>query len=342
MGSSRHSRADPPVSSFEEPRSRLDSWKQIAAYLGRSEKTVRRWEETARLPVHRLNHEKRPSVYAYTNELERWRETRRSAVEGEPEVADDAAESNNEASLPRFEPDNKTSRPGKGRHSWLIAFLMAIIFGLGLLVGGYWGRLQHLSAPGTSIVRIQSVAVLPFKNISSNLEQEYFADGLTDELITELARTRSVRVISRTSVMRYKDTNKSVSEITKELDVDAVVQGAVVRSGGRLRLSVQLVTASPERHLWADSYEGDIRDVLELQRKVARDVGSKIGAKLIPAASSRPEKRLNPETYETYLRARHFLAMQYRGYEEGSRIFSGSAAPTSWVRARVRRVGAYL
>lgn len=308
MSSSRHSREDPPVSSFETTRNRLDSWKQIAAYLGRSEKTVRRWEETAGLPVHRLNHEKRPSVYAYTNELERWLETRKPAVEAERDIAAEAAEPNTEAPLPRLEPDNKTSRPGKERRSWLTACVIAAIFGLGLLAGGNWGRLRHRSRPPTGPVRIESLAVLPFKNMSSSPEQEYFADGITDELITELARTSSVRVISRRSVMRYKETTKSVSEITKDLEVDALVEGAVVRSGGRLRLSVQLVTASPERHLWADSYEGDIRDVLELQRKVAHDVRSKIGAKLIAAASSRPEKRLDAETYELYLRARHFLA----------------------------------
>jgi tetratricopeptide (TPR) repeat protein len=110
--------------------------------------------------------------------------------------------------------------------------------------------------------------------------------------------------------MRYKNTKKSVPEITKELNVDAVVEGAVVRSGSRVRLSVQMVTPSPERHLWADEYEGDIRDVLDVQREAAHDLGSKIGAKVTAPSgvSSRSEKPLDPETYETYLRARHFLA----------------------------------
>src|SRR6185312_11023879 len=142
MGGSRHFRANPPVPGVEGWRSRLDSWKQIASYLGRSEKTVRRWEETEGLPVHRLNHEKRSSVYAYTSELEEWRETRKPAVEGEPGAADDAVERKTEA-LRRLDSNSKTSQAGKGRHSWLTAFVLAIIFGLGLLAGGYWGRIQH-------------------------------------------------------------------------------------------------------------------------------------------------------------------------------------------------------
>jgi TolB-like protein/Tfp pilus assembly protein PilF len=152
--------------------------------------------------------------------------------------------------------------------------------------------------------------VLPFKNLSSDTEQEYFAEGMTEELITALARIDSVRLISRTSVMRYKNTKKSVPEITRELNVDAVVEGAVLRSGSRVRLSVQLVAPFPERHLWADVYEGDIRNVVDLQREAARDLGGKIGAKVAarPALDSARDERLDPETYENYLRARHFLA----------------------------------
>ncbi len=133
---------------------------------------------------------------------------------------------------------------------------------------------------------------------------------MTEELITALARIDSVRLISRTSVMRYKNTRKSVPEITRELNVDAVVEGAVLRSGNRIRLSVQLVAPFPERHLWADVYEGDIRNVVDLQRETARDLGSKIGARMTawPLLNSGSEKRLDPQTYEDYLRARHFLA----------------------------------
>ncbi len=181
----------------------------------------------------------------------------------------------------------------------------------GLLAGIDWTR-SHLLARDPSFVRIQSLAVLPFKNMSGDPEQEYFADGMTQELITALARIGSVRLISRTSAMRYKHTEKSIPEITRELNVDAVVEGAVLRFGNRIRLSVQLVTPSPERDVWADVYEGDIQDISDLQRKAAHNLGNKIGAKATarPALTSGSDKHLEPETYENYLRARHFLAQR--------------------------------
>lgn len=304
MSSSWHPQADSSATNPEGPSRRLDSWKEIASYLGRSEKTVRRWEETEGLPVHRLHHEKRASVYAYTSELEQWRETRKAIVELDPTPANNGAERNNEAPPATTEPDGKRWLP------WLIAVVITVISVIGVLAGIYWGRLRHLFIPGQTPVRIESLAVLPFKNLSSDTEQEYFAEGMTEELITALARIDSVRLISRTSVMRYKNTKKPVPEITRELNVDAVVEGAVLRSGNRIRLSVQLVAPFPERHLWADVYEDDIRNVLDLEREAARDLGTKIGARVTawPSPNSGSEKRLDPETYENYLRARHFLA----------------------------------
>jgi TolB-like protein len=112
--------------------------------------------------------------------------------------------------------------------------------------------------------------VLPFKNLSKDPEQEYFVDGMTDELITDLAKIGQVRVISHTSVMPYKAVGKSLGAIAGELNVDAIVEGTVLRSGNRVRVTAQLLGASPERHLWADSYQGDLADVLSLQDRVAR------------------------------------------------------------------------
>src|SRR5206468_1317960 len=133
-------------------------------------------------------HEKRPSVYAYTGELEQWRETRKTAVESEPAPADDGAELDDEPAPSRpLDPAAKAaSRPNQGWQLWPIVVVIAIIFGAGLLAGRYW---THLFAAGPSSVRIQSLAVLPFKNISNDSQQEYFADGITEELISELART---------------------------------------------------------------------------------------------------------------------------------------------------------
>ncbi len=300
MGNSSHPRADPQNSGSG---SRLDSWKEIALHLGRSEKTVRRWEENQGLPVHRLHHEKRASVYAYSDELEQWRQTRKTAVQCEP--PDKRAEICDEDP-----PAPARRQPGSGSRVWLVtvAVALAVICGIALLPNTYLDCLRYLFERKPGLVQIQSLAVLPFKNMSNEVAEQYFADGITEQLITELARTSPVRIISRTSVMRYKDTKRSVPEIAKELNVDSVVQGSVERSGSRVRISVQLVTPSAKRHLWADMYEGDIRDVLDLQGKAARDLSSEIGAKVTSAASPRSGKRPGPETYETYLRARHFLA----------------------------------
>jgi non-specific serine/threonine protein kinase len=127
---------------------------------------------------------------------------------------------------------------------------------------------------------IRSLAVLPLENLSGDKEQEYFVDGMTDELITDLARISSLRVISRTSVMQYKGTNKPLPQIARELNVGAVVEGTVMRSGNRVRITAQLVQAPTDKHLWAETYERDLRNVLALQGDVARDITSKVQVKL--------------------------------------------------------------
>ena len=171
----------------------------------------------------------------------------------------------------------------------------------------YSGRVRNV--PKAEGSRITSVAVLPLNNLAADERESYLADGMTEELITELARLGSFRVISRTSIMRYKQTSRSISDIGRELNVDAVVEGTVRRSGDRVRVTVQLVGTAPEHHIWADAFEGDIRDVLNLQRGVAGKVANQILGKLAaPKATLRANKRLDPETYEAYLRGRHFLA----------------------------------
>lgn len=157
---------------------------------------------------------------------------------------------------------------------------------------------------------IESIAVLPLANLAPNGSEDYFADGMTEELITQLAKTGSLRVISRTSVMRYRNTSQPLAEIGAALNVDALVEGTVRRSGERVRITVQLVRTSPERHLWAEAYDGDIRDILSLQREAATDIVSRIQTKLVAskAVSLGTTRRLDPGTYENYLRGRYFLA----------------------------------
>jgi len=149
---------------------------------------------------------------------------------------------------------------------------------------------------------IRSLAVLPLDNLSSNSDEMYFADGMTDELITNLAKITSLRVISRTSVMRYRSAHKSVPEIARELGVDAIVEGTVLRNGGRVRITAQLIDGASDRHLWAEEYERGAQDVLTMQSDITRDIASSVNARLTAAervalARSRP---VAPEVEDLY------------------------------------------
>jgi TolB-like protein/Tfp pilus assembly protein PilF len=188
---------------------------------------------------------------------------------------------------------------------WMLALGVSALFAclvvlVGLNVGGLRDRLAPRAAPG----RIQSLAVLPLANLSGDPQQEYFADGMTEELITDLAKISALKVISRTSMMQYKGTKKPLPEIAKELNVDAVIEGSVLREGGRVRVTAQLIQASTDQHLWAESYERDLRSVLTMQSEMASVIAEKVHAALTPAervrlASARP---VNPEAYEAYLK----------------------------------------
>jgi TolB-like protein/DNA-binding winged helix-turn-helix (wHTH) protein/tetratricopeptide (TPR) repeat protein len=155
--------------------------------------------------------------------------------------------------------------------------------------------------------RIRSLAVLPLANLSGDPNQEYFADGMTDELITELARVPNLRVVSRTSVMAEKDTRRPLSEIAHQLDVDAIVEGSIVRSGDRIRITAQLIDGRTDRHLWAQSFEGSASDVLSLQDGVAQQIANQ--ARLVIAPPS-PRPPVNPAAHDAYLWGRYFFNKQ--------------------------------
>jgi len=154
----------------------------------------------------------------------------------------------------------------------------------------------------------RSLAVLPLQNLSGDPEQEFFADGMTDALITGLAKIGALKVISRTSVMRYKGANKPLDEIAAELGVDAVIEGSILRAGNRVRISAQLIDASTDEHLWAESYERELQDVLTLQSEVARAIAAQIEVKLSAPEQARltRARTVDPAAHEAYLRGRHF------------------------------------
>jgi TolB-like protein/Flp pilus assembly protein TadD len=182
---------------------------------------------------------------------------------------------------------------------------------------------QHESLPGLTRP-IDSIAVLPLENLSHDPDQEYFADGLTEALISNLAKISALRVVSRTSAMHYKGVHKPLPQIARELDVDAIVEGTVLRSGKRLRISAQLVNARTDSHLWAESYERDLRDVLVLQAEVAGAIAKEIQVKLTPEeqAQLRRTRRVNTEAYELYLQGRyHWNKRNLGGLTNGAEYF---------------------
>jgi len=192
----------------------------------------------------------------------------------------------------------RTRRNKLGR--WALAGALTVV----VLVGGLlWEHFRRASGPA----RIRSVAVLPLANFSHDPEQEFFADGMTEQLITDLSKIRALRVISRTSVMQYKGTQKQLPAIARELNVDAVVEGSVMRVGDRVRITAQLVQAASEQHLWAESYDRDLRDVLSLQGEVARNIAAEIRITLTPDEQARlTGRQVDPEVYQLYLRGQFY------------------------------------
>jgi TolB-like protein/DNA-binding winged helix-turn-helix (wHTH) protein len=156
---------------------------------------------------------------------------------------------------------------------------------------------------------LPSIAVLPLQNLSNNSAEDYFADGMTDELTTDLAQFGSLRVISRTSAMHYKGASKTAPEIGRELGVDTLIEGTVQRVGDRVRIRVQLIDSASDRHLWARSYDHELKDVLVLQSSAARDIAEEVEGKVVsPSANARPLnlRPVKPEAYEAYLKGRYF------------------------------------
>ena len=184
---------------------------------------------------------------------------------------------------------------------WTIAASLAVV---ALVSIAFW----RFHSPVDARPAIRSLAVLPLESLSSDQSQDYFADGMTDELITNLGQISALRVISRTSVMAYKHTRKSLPQIARELNVDAIVEGTVLRSGDQVRITAQLLEGATDRHLWSDSYQGDLRNTLTLQNNVARAIADRVRVNVNPQeqAALRSATVVNPAAYESYLKGRYF------------------------------------
>ena len=288
-----------PGSGADAQGRRLESWKEIAGYLGRDVTTVRRWEKREGMPVHRHVHDKGGSVYAFSSELDAWLQSRKLRLEEEDEG--DKAETPVDA-----ESDHGPKGIPRAR-LWLLVTGMAV---LALLSVTYVLIRSH--AGNSRQPKISSLAVLPLKNLSGDSTQEYLADGMTEALIGRLSGIRDLRVISRTSVMRFKDTQLSVPEIARTLRVDAIVEGSVIREGSRIRVHAQLIRGATDEHIWSEEYPREYRSLLEVQEEVGRRIAEQIQISLTPEdrarlASTHP---VDPEAHENYLKGRYYFNLR--------------------------------
>ena len=281
------------------PEKRLDSWKEIAAYLNRDVTTVQRWEKREGMPVHRHVHDKRGSVYALSEELDGWIQSRRSRpdeVENQPEP-----EGEPEAEMPPAAPISPAAITRRRTRLW---FALAAVLCV-CLAAAVWLVLRHRST-ATREPAIRSLAVLPLRNLSGDPAQEYLADGITEALIGRLSNIHDLRVISHTSVMRFKNPQVSVPEIARTLGVDAVVEGSVIKEGDRIRVTAQLIRGATDAHFWSETYDREMRDALTLESELAQSIAEKVevtvtGEELQRLSSARP---VAPEVYESYLKGR--------------------------------------
>ena len=284
------------------PERRLDSWKEIATYLGRDVTTVQRWERQEGMPVQRHLHHKRGSVYALCSELDAWRQGRKLRS---PEEVDEEQEPPLEAAGADGRQTTRRTTAPRGRR-WLILGSSAVV--LAAIVSlAYFATRMH--AKDASRARIRSLAVLPLQNLSGDPSQDYVADGMTEELIGRLSRIHGLRVISRTSTMHFKNTQLSVPEIARMLAVDAIVEGSLVQEGHQIRVHAQLIRAATDEHIWAGEYQREYQSILEVQAEVSRNIVEQIQLNLTPEDRARLESQppVDPEAYESYLKGRYYF-----------------------------------
>jgi len=276
---------------------RLDSWKEIAAYLRRDLRTVQRWEELEGLPAHRHLHGKQGSVYAFRPELDTWLATRQPETESEPR-----ASRHSRPPLPASHPvlsSPKTTR----RKVVIYSAGLALLLGAGGIL--FWR--QILRRRPAIVDESEALAVLPFEDLSANHSESYMADGLTDDLITDLGRMGQFAVISRTSAMQFKGKGESLPQIAQRLHANLIVEGTLVREGNRARVTAQLIDAAHDRHLWAESYERDYTNLLSLQDDVAGDIAAAVSKKLSGDVPIRtPARSVDPDARVNYLLGRFY------------------------------------
>ncbi len=217
----------------------------------------------------------------------------------------------------------KTQAPATSRRPILTNWTLGIVAALAIIVAA-WALLREPSPGGGAIT---SIAVLPLENLMNDPDQDYFVDGMHEALISELGKISALRVISRTSVMQYKQAPKPLPEVARELNVDAVVEGSVLRAGDRVKITAQLVGTQPERHLWTDNYTRDLVDILELHSEVAQAIANEIEVTMTPGERARltESRKISPEAHEHYLKGlHHWNKRTEEGFERALEHFQAS------------------
>jgi TolB-like protein/Tfp pilus assembly protein PilF len=273
-----------------EAKDRLESWKEIAAYLGREVRTVQGWEKNEGLPVHRHQHARQGSVYAFRVELDAWRQARKSEETPPPPVR---AVTGRERSKGLF---------------WAGICTAAVLVLAAVFFTWKWVRER---ADNT----LASVVVLPFLDLSPQKDQEYFSDGLTEEIIDALTRVPNLRVVSRTSAFAFKGKPADIREIGRQLNVSAVLEGSVRKAGDQLRITAQLNRVSDGTHLWSRTFDRQLHDIFAVQQEISQSIAGRLRAG--PVAERPPTENLEA----------------YRLFQEGRYLFNQHLPPDSYRKA---------
>ena len=276
----------------ERAGERLDSWKAIAVYLNRSERTVRRWEANEGLPVHRLHHEKRGSVYAYRTELDSWWQSRKELALLEPWEGGS--------------PVNGNSAPRQAGHRWRSwAAGTAIV---AILSASAW--LLKPNFPNRSLPGPAAIAVLPFEYAGSDKSVSYLSDGIAEEVTNSLARLPGLRVAAPSSVLRFKGLNRDLRDIGRRLNVGAILLGKVRAADGRLEVSGQLIDPADGHQLWSATYDRRIGELSAIGANIAGAVGRRLGLKDVDGKETGKSRTVKDEAYQLLLKARYSQATE--------------------------------
>ena len=302
---------------------RLDSWKEIAAFFGRAERTVKRWEAERGLPVHRVPGSARGSVFAYSDELADWLKGRGPELDAEDSASAEIEEPKADlpsasatqpaptsAAAPATVPIVTRSWPASRLIAWLVPLLLAGALVIFFTSAHRETRLKALASPHPNTKPLDfpdSIAVLPFSNARGDASSDYLSDGITESLIGNLARLPQLKVKSRDSVFRYKGKDLDLATVGGNLGVSVVVSGRVMLEGSSIEINAELTDLRDNTEIWGQHYSGKRSDVIQLQQKIAGDIVEKLHASLTRSEKQQVTRQgtQNPEAYELYLKGRY-------------------------------------